>query len=111
MDELVAAAAAVAMVDGGYAVNDVGQSGAQSACAATEVAGAAVDVMDMDKENRQGCAAAEGPEDADPKVSNATRVVSTLRKTPPNTLNGCHALRALNPCCAGCGGPARPEAR
>ena len=38
MDELVAAAAAVDVVDDGYAADDTGQRGAQSASAATNVA-------------------------------------------------------------------------
>ena len=53
MDELVAAAAAVAMADDGYAVDDVGQRGSQSASAATDVTAPAVGVMDMDQESQQ----------------------------------------------------------
>ena len=73
MDELVAAAAAVDMADDRYAVDDMGQRGAQSASAATDVAAPAVDVMGIDGVDNQGCAAAEQLGDADPKVTKAPR--------------------------------------
>ena len=93
MDELLAAAAAVAMTDGGYAADDMGQRGAQSVSAATDVAAPAVDVMAIDGADNQGCAAAEQLGDADPKVTKgrprAPRLV--LRKSPPEAPNGGHA--------------------
>ena len=92
MDELVAAAAAVAMADDGYAVDDdVGQRGSQSASAATDVTASAVGVMDMDQESQQGCAAAEHLGDADPKVTKGPRALRLLRISPPETPNGGHA--------------------
>ena len=91
MDELAAAAAAVAMADDGYAVDDVGQRGSQSASAATDVTAPAVGVMDMDQESQQGCAAAEHLGDADPKVTKGPRALRLLRISPPETPNGGHA--------------------
>ena len=110
MDELVAAAATVDLADEGYAADDMGQRGAQSASAATDVAAPVVDVMAIDGAVTQGCAAAEQLEDADPKVTNASRALRLLRNSPPDTPNGGHARMPENPCCTGCGGPARPEA-
>ena len=85
------AAAAVAMADDGYAVDDVGQRGSQSASAATDVTAPAVGVMDMDQESQQGCAAAEHLGDADPKVTKGPRALRLLRISPPETPNGGHA--------------------
>ena len=90
MDELVAAAAAVDMVDDGYAEDDEGQRGAQSASAATDVAVPAVDVMAIDGAVTQGCAAAEQLGDGNPKVTNAPHALRLLRKCPPETPNGGH---------------------
>ena len=91
MDELVAAAAAVDMADDGYAADGMGQRGAQSASAATDVAAPAVDVMAIDGADNQGCAAAEQLEDADPKVTKAPRALHLLRKKPPDTSHDGHA--------------------
>ena len=91
MDELVAAAAAVDMADDGYAADDMGQRGAQSASAATDVTAPAVDVMAIDGADNQGCAAAEQLGDADPKVTNGPRALRLLRNSPPDTPNGGHA--------------------
>ena len=79
------------MADDGYAADDMGQRGAQSASAATDVAAPAVDVMAIDGADNQGCAAAEQLEDADPKVTNAPRALRLLRKKPPDISNGGHA--------------------
>ena len=79
------------MADDGYAADDMGQRGAQSASAATDVAAPVVDVMAIDGANNQGCAAAEQLEDADPKVTNAPRALRLLRKKPPDISNGGHA--------------------
>ena len=91
MDELVAAAAAVDMADDGYAADGMGQRGAQSASAATDVAAPAVDVMAIDGTDNQGCAAAEQLGDADPKVTKAPRALHLLRKKPPDTSHDGHA--------------------
>ena len=91
MDELLAAAAAVAMTDDGYAADDMGQRGAQSVSAATDVAAPAVDVMAIDGADNQGCAAAEQLGDADPKVTKPARAPRLLRNSPPDTPNGGHA--------------------
>ena len=91
MDELVAAAAAVDMADDGYAADGMGQRGAQSASAATDVAAPAVDVMAIDGTDNQGCAAAEQLGDADPKVTKAPRAPRLLRKKPPDTSHDGHA--------------------
>ena len=91
MDELVAAAAAVDVVDDGYAADDTGQRGAQSASAATNVATPAVDVMGINGADNQSCAAAEQLEDGDPKVTNAARALRLLQNFPPEAPNGGHA--------------------